>query len=182
MKKKNKKHTGLKIGVVVAVIVIIILLLLHFCKGCSGQSGNETEGRFFDPTRPGESVSDRGPDTRSKEEIQADLNRQVEFGMITMSMNPGPRFESGEAAGDLLIANDEGNRHPLVIEIIRDDTGDTIYTSPPVPIGKYINADKLDEALPAGDYPCTAYFHLIDEESGAVLGSGAVRITVHILH
>ena len=176
--KGRKKHTGLKIGVVVAVIVIIILLLLHFCKGCSAGG---PAGRVFDLTRPGDAVSDRGPDTRSEEEIQADLNVQVEEGMITMSMNPEPRFERGNSEGDLLIANDAANRHPQIVEIVREDNGETIYTSPVIPVGKYINSDELDADLSAGDYPCIAYFHAVDE-SGAVLGTGAVRITVHILN
>lgn len=178
--KGRKKHTGLKIGVVVAVIVIIILLLLHFCKGCSAGG---PAGRVFDLTRPGDAVSDRGPDTRSVEEIQADLNAQVEEGMITMSMNLEPRFHllRGNSEGDLLIANDAANRHPQIVEIVREDNGETIYTSPVIPVGKYINSDKLDAALSAGDYPCIAYFHAVDE-SGAVLGTGAVRITVHILN
>ena len=181
--KGRNKHTGLKIGVVVAVIVIIILLLLHFCKGCSGPaSGNGAEGRTFDLTRPGDAVSDRGPETRSREEIQADLNRQVAEGQITISMNLEPRFESAEAEGDLLIVNDTSNRYPQIIEIIREDNGETVYTSPVVPVGKYINTDKLDAPLSAGDYPCIAYFHAINAESGAVLGTGAARITVHILH
>ena len=48
-----------------------------------------------------------------------------------------------------------------------------------IPVGKYLNEDALDVALPAGDYPCTACFYAVGED-GAVLGSGAAKVTLHI--
>ena len=113
--------------------------------------------------------------------ISDDLAEKVEAGMINISMNTIPVFASGEAEGNLMIVNEEVNRFPQIVEIIRNDTGETIYTSGAIPVGSKIEAAKLNRTLAAGKYDCTALFYSVDPETGARLGcaGAAITITIH---
>ena len=113
--------------------------------------------------------------------ISDDLAEKVEAGMINISMNTIPVFASGEAEGNLMIVNEEVNRFPQIVEIIRNDTGETIYTSGAIPVGSKIEAAKLNRTLAAGKYDCTALFYSVDPETGARLGCAGAAITITVL-
>lgn len=181
IKNKNKKgklkalvNVCYKIFVVLGIIAIILLILFKPCN-CNCNCSKSNDGTYFDTT-----VSDAVSDTETESKVN-DLNKQVEDGMITMSMNSNPAFENGSAKGNLLIENDKSNKHPQVIQIYRDDTKELIYTSSMIPVGKYINEDALDVKLPKGEYKCTAYFNAVDEKTGEKLGTSGANITIHIL-
>lgn len=176
--KKRKNILSLIYRIFVAAGIITIILLIIFkpcncnCK-CGGASAQNT---YFD-TSVDDSVSDS-----PSESVVSDLNKQVEDGMITMSMNSNPTFENGSAKGNLLIENDKSNKHPQIIQIYRNDNNKMIYTSSMIPVGKYLNEDTLDVKLPKGEYECTAYFNAVDEETGEKLGTSGANITIHILN
>lgn len=113
---------------------------------------------------------------------QEGLDRRSREGMITMTINPDPVFETGAAAGNLLIENAETNSHATLVEITRSDTKELIYSSGLLPIGRGVDEDVLAVALPAGDYDCVATFSYVDEETDKVLGSGELGITIHVLN
>ena len=119
---------------------------------------------------------------RSEEEIRAELNRKVEQGMINISMNTSPVFESGTAEGNLLIVNSERNNYPQIVYIVRKDTGEEIYRSGGIPVGSRIERAKLAVNLDAGKYDCVAYFNNVDPETGAILGTAGAEIVVTVQH
>ena len=47
-------------------------------------------------------------------------------------------------------------------------------------MGSKIAADTLDVDLEAGAYECTAMFHSLDPDTGAVLGSAGANITITV--
>ena len=108
------------------------------------------------------------------------LNQQVEEGYINISMNASPVFENGQAEGNLMIVNETVNRYPQQVVITLNDTGETIYISAAIPVGSKIAADTLDVDLEAGSYDCTAMFHSLDPDTGAILGSAGANITITI--
>lgn len=114
------------------------------------------------------------------ERIQLEIDRKVELYMINISMACNPEFESGTVAGWLKIANSPQNKYPQVVKIVRDDTGELIYTSSVIPVGYRIDTDTLDVELPAGDYECTAYFNAIDPQTGVEVGCVGAKIIVTI--
>lgn len=174
------KRRGILLAAIIIILAVGTFLLLRSC-------GNDTAAIPDEETplaggfdlAPSTALADSAPEQPDQEDVLAELNRQVAEGMITMSMNPDPTFENGRAKGSVLIHNNESNRHTQVVQILRDDTGEVIYTSGAIPVGKYINSDALAVGLDAGDYPCTAYFNSVDD-AGQILGTGAVHITVHI--
>ena len=79
-----------------------------------------------------------------------------------------------------MIVNETVNRYPQQVVITRNDTGETIYTSAAIPVGSKIAADTLDVELEAGTYECTAMFHSLDPDTGAILGSAGANITITV--
>ena len=123
-----------------------------------------------------------GWDNLSPEEIEARLNEKVAEGMINISANTAPIFEDGSSEGNLMLVNESINNYPQKVQIVRNDTGEQIYESGAIAVGSKIERAKLDVVLPAGTYECTAYFHNLDPESGAIIGTAGAIITITIQH
>ena len=126
------------------------------------------------------SAVEGGWDNLSPEEIAEKLNEKVAEGMINISMNTAPYFEDGTAAGNLMLVNESINLYPQKVQIVRNDTGEQIYESGAIAIGSKIERAKLGVVLPAGTYECTAYFHNLDPESGAIIGTAGAIITITV--
>lgn len=174
-KERENSMWVMRICLIIAV-VLLILLMLRCCGSRKLPESIDDRPNTVDIRRGG--IDDAVLEEMTDDEIVAELNRQVQQSMITMAINPEPTFRDGQ--GNLLIQNEETNQGPIVVEIKRSDIGTTIYTSPVVPLGKRVNSGTLDAELPVGDYPCTAYFHYVDEQTGEILGTGGVSVTVHI--
>ena len=126
------------------------------------------------------SAVEGGWDNLSPEEIAEKLNEKVAEGMINISMNTAPYFEDGTAEGNLMLVNESINLYPQKVQIVRNDTGEQIYESGAIAIGSKIERARLDVDLPAGTYECTAYFHNLDPESGAIIGTAGAIITITV--
>ena len=126
------------------------------------------------------SAVEGGWDNLSPEEIAEKLTEKVAEGMITISMNTAPYFENGKAEGNVMIVNESINNYPQKVQIVRNDTGEQIYESNAIPVGSKIERATLDVTLPAGSYECTAYFHNLDPESGAIIGTAGAVITITV--
>lgn len=118
---------------------------------------------------------------KSQEDIEATLNQAVAEGMLNITINPTPVFETGSAEGDLNIENIPGNHYSMQVRITRDDTGEGVYESKLIDPGYYIGNAKLTAPLPKGEYPCTAVFTAIDQETEDVMGTAAAKITINVL-
>ena len=121
-----------------------------------------------------------GWDNLSPEEIAEKLNEKVAEGMINISMNTAPYFEDGTSEGNVMIVNEAINNYPQKVQVVRNDTGEQIYQSNAIPVGSKIERAKLDVALPAGTYECTAYFHNLDPVSGETIGTAGAIINITI--
>lgn len=176
---EKKKNRGL-VAVILALIVIIIILLLRSCgtgdlPNPDGPGGNN--GPVFDLDI--DSGAQEGkPEGRPIEEIQEELNKKVEDGMINISMNLNPVFADGKSAGNLLIMNEDINKYPQVVEIYRKDNNELIYKSGLIPVGHRVETGKLLVDLKAGTYECVAYFNAVNPETGALLGKAGAEILV----
>ena len=126
------------------------------------------------------SAVEGGWDNLSPEEIAEKLNEKVAEGMINISMNTAPYFENGAAEGNVMIVNEAINNYPQQVEFIRNDTGEQIYQSKAIPVGSKIERAALDVELPAGTYECTAMFHNLDPETGAIIGTAGAVITITV--
>ena len=175
----NKK----KLNIVVALGVAAVLLAGSVMLAINSWENTDKPADVHDDTSAGlvfdEAAVEGGWESLSQEEVEARLNEQLEEGMINISMNTSPWFEDGTSLGNLMIVNETINRHPQKVEIVRNDTGEVIYTSGAIPVGSKIEAAKLDMELEAGSYECTALFHNLDN-SGNIIGSAGAIITITI--
>lgn len=174
---KTAKIAG--ILVLLAVVILVILLLLRGCgsKGAELPAQPETgTGISYDSA-----AVVGGWDEADMDKIVEGLNEQVEAGMINISMNTSPVFSDGTSEGNLMIVNEGVNRYPQIVEITRNDTGETIYKSGAIPVGSKIEKAKLSADLDAGTYECTALFYNVDPDTGDYLGCAGAIITVTVL-
>ena len=180
----HPKQARLNIRVVLAVAFLVcaigagIFLITRLAsKPLTKEDARGQTGIVYDS-----SAVEGGWDNLSPEEIEARLNEKVAEGMINISMNTAPYFENGTAEGNVMIVNESINNYPQKVQIVRNDTGEQIYESNAIPVGSKIERATLDVTLPAGTYECTAYFHNLDSESGAIIGTAGAIITITIQH
>ena len=178
-KHKSNSRTAVWIGAgvlaAVAIGAIIFIIITLRSAPISKEEARAKAGIVYDSA-----AIEGGWDNLSPEEIAEKLNEKVAEGMINISMNTAPYFEDGTADGNLMIVNESINNYPQTVQIVRNDTGDQIYESNAIPVGSKIERAKLDTALPAGTYECTAYFHNLDPETGEIIGTAGAIINITI--
>ena len=177
-KHKSNSRTAVWIGAgVLAAVAIgaIIFIIVTLRSPMTKEEARAKAGIVYDS-----SAVEGGWDQMTPEEIEAALNNKVSEGMINISMNTAPYFENGTVEGNLMLVNESINNYPQKVQIVRNDTGEQIYESDAIAVGNKIERAKLDVVLPAGTYECTAYFHNLDPESGAIIGTAGAIITITI--
>jgi len=179
-KNANPNNKGLRnAGILIGVLLLIALALAAF-RGC--ENAPDSENPSETTANPG-IVYDSGAVEGGWTEADADaiiasLNEKVEEGYINISMNTTPVFADGTSDGNLMIVNEGVNNYPQVVEITRNDTGESIYKSGAIPVGSKIEKAKLSVDLEPGTYECTALFYNVDPNTGNYLGCAGAVITV----
>lgn len=118
-------------------------------------------------------------EAKTTEEIQAELNKKVEDGMITISINLCPVFADGSSEGLLRIANEKVNKHPQMVEIYRIDNRELVYKSGLIPVGSGVEYDRLLVDLDKGKYLCVAYISSVGV-NGETLGKAGAEMLIKI--
>lgn len=118
---------------------------------------------------------------KSKEERVAALNDKVAEGMMNISMNTNPIFETGTSLGTLMITNSASNRYPQLIEIFTKDDNTLVYSGA-VDIGNKVEKSKLLVDLPKGEYGCVAHFSVFNPDTGEKLGTAGANIKITVLN
>ena len=176
--KQDAKSRTLVILAVVglaAVLTLGIFTAVRMIRKPAASKDDPQSGIVYDSA-----AIEGGWDNLSPEEIAEKLNAKVAEGMINISMNTAPYFEDGTSGGNLMIVNESINNYPQKVQIVRNDTGEQIYESGAIAVGSKIERAKLDSALPAGTYECTAYFHNLDPETGEIIGTAGAIINITI--
>lgn len=114
-------------------------------------------------------------------ERQAQLQQQLDEGMIAFSINTSPVFATGGSEGNLMLENPANNAKLLVVEITIDATQELIYQSKAIPPGAYIENARLDKVLEPGEYQATAYFKAYREEDHSFIGQAGAAIKLTVL-
>lgn len=176
--KQQKSDKRRKNLIIAFLLVVIIILLLRACDSHSNPVIEDLRERFGVETDV-----DANDDfsEKSKEEIEKELNEKVQAGYINISMNLAPEFETGTSEGNLMIVNEDINNYPQVVQIYVKDSGELVYESKLIPVGTKIDTGKLLVDLDKGEYPCVAYFHNVDPETGYSLGKAGAELTIKVL-
>lgn len=158
--KKSKVNIVPIVLVVVIAIIVIIALVLILTR-----QAPDTDRRNVVVT----------PD--NVDEILANMQK-VEPGTYEVTMNTTWHFDSGSSAStDAYVENSTANSNDVYFDIVRSDTGETIFASPIIPVGSHLENITLDKPLDAGEHKCILTYHLLDE-AGDPVSSVDIYVTI----
>jgi hypothetical protein len=139
--------------VIVALVGVIIALVMNMNR--RPQETEEPEQRAVLVTED------------NVEEAVEEMMREPEVYIpqyYSVSMNMTWNFPDGDSpSSNAYVENVASNETPVYFDVIRNDTGETIYQSPVIPLGGTLRNFLLDKDLDAGTYDCVCVYHLIDE-------------------
>ncbi len=156
--KKDRKVKG---GIIVfAVCIVVIIGLLAIVIYLLNTKKDEDE-----PVRRNVVVNEENVD----KVIEQLAEQRVEPGSYQVTMNTTWNFSSGDASSDnAYVKNAETNTNSVYFDVTRSDTNETIYESPIIPVGSWLDDIALDSELPDGTYDCIITYHLIDEDEKSI--------------
>lgn len=175
----KSKEKGSRRTIWMALLIIILLGLcggmfyyIYAMKQASGKSRLARDEAALGGMLPG----------KSEQEISDLLNAKVEEGMVNIGIQGEPVFEQNGKKGRLGIENIEANRYSFQVDLILDDTGETVYSSGIIDPGYYVEYAELNKTLQAGDYAATAVFTTYSlDESEDQIAEARVQLTLHVL-
>lgn len=158
--KKGKKK---------AIAAALILLLGGSLAFAAYSNANKTQAPEQKPETPGYKIEDDLNDGMlegmTREEIQEELNRRVEEGMVQIKLNSSPTVYKDQIL-NLDFENVPGNgTKGLQITIVIDGEDQPIYESGVVPSNKHIKEAKLNRELPEGEYDAIGTVTTVDTET-----------------
>lgn len=115
------------------------------------------------------------------EEILAELDEKeaVPVGYYETIMNSTWNFVRGDApSSNAYVENAKANTNSVCFDITLEDTEETIYESPILPVGSHLENITLDSNLSKGTYDCIVTYHLLDEENISI---STLKVTLTII-
>ena len=150
----------------VAAAALVVAGVLAFNLG-----SHSLQGR--DPNAALGQLEGKPPD-----ELQAELDRIVEEGMFNISIASYVEFPEGTAEGEVRIENVPSNHYLMQVEVVRDDTGESVYRTGMIEPNHHIQRARLDADLDVGSYPCTAVFYAFESDTEEPVGQAAAKMTI----
>ncbi len=160
----RKRNLRILIGAIVVVVIVI---------ACAFFFVNNANSGFYDPDAKEGQAS-----YKTLEEIEAERNRQMQEGMLNISIASQIEFENGTAPGTAFIENVPSNKYVLKVTITTDSNGEVVYQSGGIKPDSTIETIKLSQPLAAGVYPATATFSAYDPDSLQEVGQAAAKVTL----
>lgn len=167
----QKKRGGAWLAAVAAVVLVAAAAAGFFWWRSSHRQDSFFDVSALTGALPG----------KSEEEVITELNRVVDEGMFNISINSYITFPDDNSEGVVNIENVPGNRYDMMVEIMLDSTGETVYQSKGIKPGQYIQKIRLGEELPEGVYQATAVFTAYaQDEAHSRVGQAAAKIQLEI--
>ncbi len=163
--RSAKGKRNIIIAICAAVIIVVIAGALVFAN----VSGNA----FFDS-----SAQSGQPSYKTPEEIEAERNRQMEEGMLNISIASVIEFENGTSPGTAFIENVPSNKYVLKVTITTDNNGEVVYQSGGIKPDSFIETITLSKPLAAGTYPATATFVAYNPDTLQEVGQANAKVTL----
>ena len=142
--------------IIVALLGVIVVLVMNLNRG-----GQNEDASPDIPEQRAVVVNEE-----NVEEVLEEIISQpaVAPGYYEVSMNTTWRFPDGASpALDAYVENVPGNTNDVYFDIRIRSTDETIYESPVIPRGGYLEDVTLNRDLDAGEYECVMEYHLVDE-------------------
>jgi hypothetical protein len=171
--RKNRQNRQLGLIGLAAAVVIAVVVLVCFIVLRKNQSFRDDD--FFDPAAKTGLLSNM-----SEGEIQSELDRVVDDGMLDISIASGITFENSKAKGQADIYNSKANNYIVKVTMTLDENGEKVYESKGIKPGEQIQYIKLGKRLGAGEYPATAMFSAYTQDTHQIVGVAGAHIMLYI--
>lgn len=101
-------------------------------------------------------------------------------GNYEVTMSTTWDFPDGSSpSGNAYVENAVVNTNDVYFDVTLEDTGETIYKSPVIPVGSYLKNIELDKPLAKGSYSSIITYSLLDEEQN-VLSTVSVGFVINV--
>lgn len=168
-KVKNNGNSKLIICIVIiGLIIAALLVVLIFVLGKDDKDNSTADSSsniYTEETVNGRKVL---VNDENVEDILSSMEEKeyTPVGYYTAKMNYEWDFENGKSASsNAYVQNDPTNTQAVYFDITLEDTGETIYESPIMPVGTTLGEVILSKELPAGVYNCVCTYNLLDENN-----------------
>jgi flagellar basal body-associated protein FliL len=172
--KEKKKGTGLLVFFLVLIIAALaVTVVVLFNKNKEAASNVPT---ISEPAEKRNVVVNN----ENIEEVIAQMAEEDKTppGNYEVVMSMTWNFANGSAVSkNAYVKNVEANTNDVYFDITLADTGETIYKSPVIPRGSYLENIALETPLDKGSYNSVMTYSLIDEEQN-VLSTVSVGFTI----
>lgn len=177
-RNQGKKSTTVVIIVLSLVIVVLLCLVAYFLF--FNKNYSKTKKIEKETTQNVKPMIIQ--DSNDAEDAIKKFNEDSSDTMYNCRMTSTWTFQNGKAKSeDAYVANTDYNHYPVYFEVQLNDTQEIVYTSSLIPVGYEVNGLTLEKDLPAGDYPATVIYHLMNDDNQEVSSVG-FTITIQVLH
>ena len=105
-------------------------------------------------------------DENNQDTVMDDIGDKVEKGMFECRMTMTWNFTGGgQETSDAYVANSENNTYAICFDVVDNESGETLYSSPYILVGSEISGFVLDKKLPAGSHEATVMYTLVDQDN-----------------
>lgn len=162
-KEKEKKDMSSTAMLLVLILVIllmagIIVWLVFFRKPADVVSEEKPD-----------IVNNRGMVLVTEENaatVGSDMYEDAVKGMFECKMTMTWDYtDGGEHSKNAYVANSTNNVYTIFFDVIEQESGETIYSSPLIPVGGEISDFALNKHLDAGSYKATVMYTLVDQDN-----------------
>lgn len=174
------KHKGSKKTRLLWVVLAMVVVLLVVCTSLMLSWGDPRAKKGY-------------YEGKSKEEIQADLDEQVDWYAMEISVASAMEITEGETKVEARIENVENNHCDQKVRMyLTNDPSDVLFQSGAIAPGEYLQYVDLSHPLPVGNNQVTVEFQgyerqpTVLSDEGAFLGhdrfgaSAAAEVTISV--
>jgi hypothetical protein len=168
---KNKKTLPIigAVGAGIAIIALLITVVVLATKPEPAIVTPETGGR-------GTVVTPENID-----EIREEIEEPVQDGYYRTRMNVDWDFPTSQTPSrNAYVENAPQNTRTVYFDVILEDTNESVYSSPFIPVGAKLEGFALDAELPKGDYAAIVVYHLVDDEHQEIT-TLSVSVNLHVM-
>ena len=169
-KPENSGRTTIIICVAAVIIVALLAVILVLVLRGPTQAAPQQQLIPADEPNKRPTVVTRENAEQVAEELFRDDEPDDSIPQsYTVSMNSTWNFKTGTSPSyNASVTNSRDNTTPVYFDVVRNDTGETIYASPVIPVGEHLGDFALDVDLDPGTYECTMIYHLIDDDQNTL--------------
>lgn len=119
-------------------------------------------------------------DAKTGTPVMEQLQEKADTENFRFQILARPQFDSADAKGEIMIANPVDNPYKMSVKITLDESDKEVYASEILSPGERIRYAELTSHLDKGEYPATAVFSVLDQETEEVVGAVEAGLVITV--